>query len=386
MRFSSSLKNTENDKGATIVLVAILLVVIIGVAALAIDVGNLVATKGELQRIADGAALAGAGELGEQYQTKGCDAISVSDIANRASEVAVQNVADSKNITLNSGDIVWGCWDLEEHNFTPFGEGDCSCSPLPNAVKVTARRDSEANTPVDTFFAGVLGPDTVGLRATAIAALSGPSEASDLPIPVGISSAWFDEDKWAAEGTAFCDQPLKFYPTGTLDGCAGWHQYSSGTDSPEGCVDGWTDYVGTPANAEKLSNLLEYLALPDSDPDYCPPPGGNTGDLYAYTGGTVASAFPEMKNLFDAKKAYDPDYPEFPDGVWKVGLPVYASADCSNPHGEISTAGFTTAVITEVIEAPDKTINAIVVCDEIIPGHGGGGAFGGLGSIPGLVQ
>jgi Flp pilus assembly protein TadG len=364
MRFSSSLKNTKNDKGATIVLVAILLVVIMGIAALAIDVGNLAATKGELQKLADGAALAGAGELGYQYQTKDCDAISLSDISNIASDVAVQNVADTKNITLNSSDIVWGCWDLEEHDFTPLGEGDCSCSssPLPNAVKVTARRDSEANTPVDTFFAGVLGPETVGLRATAIAALSGPSEAAELPIPVGISKAWFDPDKWAAEGIEFCDQPLKFYPTGTLEGCAGWHVYDS-----------W------PANASKLSNLLECLALPDADPDYCPPPSGNTGDLYAYTGGTVASAFEEMKALYDAKK--DPL-----TGEWKVDIPVFESDDCSNPTGEISTAGFTTAIITEVIETPDKIINAKVVCDEIIQGHGGGGTFGSLSSIPGLVH
>jgi Flp pilus assembly protein TadG len=382
MRFLSSLKNTKNDKGATIVLVAILLVVIIGVAALAIDVGNLVATKGELQKIADGAALAGAGDLGEQYRTKGCDAISVSDIANIANDVAVQNVADTKNITLNSSDIVWGCWD-DSQTFREFGETGCSCSSSlpPNAVKVTARRDSAANTPVDTFFAGVLGPETVGLSATSVAALSGPSEASDLPIPVGISSAWFDPAKWTAEGKEFCDQPLKFYPTGTLDGCAGWHQYGSGTDSPEGCTNCWPDYVGLPANAAKLSNLLECLAGPDD----CPP-GGTTGDLYAYTGGTVASAFDEMKALFDAKKEVDPDYSEFPDGVWKVGLPVYESDDCSNPHGETSTAGFTTAIITEVLETPDKTINAIVVCDEIIQGHGGGGYFGTLGTIPGLVQ
>ncbi len=372
MKPSGHHKGTDNEKGATIVLVAILLVVIMGIAALAIDIGNLASTKGELQRLADGAALAGAGELGQLYldPTETCEAAWVNDIHTKASEVATQNVAAAKSISLQSSDVVLGCWN-SDNVFTAFGEGDCNCSssPPPNAVQVTAHRDSEANTPVDTFFAGVLGPDTVGLWADAVAALSGPSEAEGVPIPVGISKAWYDEDRWAAEGKDFCGQPIRFYPTGDLDGCAGWNVFDS-----------W------PSNAAKLADLLECLALPESDPDYCPPATLTTGDNLVYTGGTVASAFDEMKALFDAKKAYDPDYPGFPDGVWKVTVPVYDREDCSNPQNEIRTAGFTTAVITEVLETPEKTINAIVICDEIIPGHGGGGYFGSLSSIPGLVE
>lgn len=373
MRPSSHYRGTDNEKGATIVLVAILLVVIMGIAALAIDIGNLASTKGELQKLADGAALAGAKELAEHYRgSETCDTISQTAIYNRANEVATQNVADTKSINLQSSDVVLGCWDFDSLEFTAFGEGDCSCSssPPPNAVQVTARRDSEANTPVDTFFAGVLGPDTVGLKADAVAALSGPCEAEGLPIPVGISRAWYDEDRWAAEGKSFCGQPIKFYPTGDLDGCAGWNVFDS-----------W------PSNAAKLAKLLECLTLPESDPEYqaCLS-DAVVGDNLVYTGGTVASAFPEMKALFDAKKAYDPDYPAFPDGVWKVTVPVYARDDCSNPQNNIPIAGFTTAVITEVLETPEKTINAIVVCDEIIPGYGGCGYFGSLSSISGLVE
>lgn len=373
MKPSGHHKAVDNEKGATIVLVAILLVVIMGIAALAIDIGNLASTKGELQKLADGAALAGAGELGIHYRYSGtCDTIDQTAIYDSASDVATQNVAATRAMTLQSSDVVLGCWDDEDQVFTAFGEGDCNCSssPKPNAVKVTAHRDSEANTPVDTFFAGILGPDAVGLRADAVAALSGPGEALGVPIPVGISKAWYDEDRWAAEGKDYCGEPIKFYPTGDLDGCAGWNVFES-----------W------PANAAKLTELLECLALPESDPDYCPPPTLTAGDNLVYTGGTVAAAFDAMKALFDAKKAYDPDYPGFPDGVWKVTVPVYDRDDCSNPQNEIRTVGFTTAVITEVLETPEKTINAIVICDEIIPSHGGGGGpFGTLSSIPGLVE
>ncbi|GAG04726.1 unnamed protein product, partial [marine sediment metagenome] len=46
-------------RGATIVAAAVAMVVVIGFAALAVDVGNLYAAKGELQRAADAAAMAG---------------------------------------------------------------------------------------------------------------------------------------------------------------------------------------------------------------------------------------------------------------------------------------------------------------------------------------
>jgi Flp pilus assembly protein TadG len=365
MRPSILLRGSKNNKGATIVLVAIILVVILGIAALAIDIGNLASTKGELQKLGDGAALAGAGDLGVQrLNGVSCDAVSVTDIYDTANDVAQNNEADAKSISLQSGEVVLGCWDWDSLDFKPAGDPDCDCTtyPSPNAVKVTARRDSTANTPVDTFFAGVLGQETVDLNANATAALSGTCSADGLLIPVGISKAWFDPSNWVAEGKKFCDQPIKFYPTGNLAGCAGWNTFGS-----------W------PANAAKLSSLLQCLALPESDPDYCAPPEASAGDNLVYTGGNVASAFDDMKALYDAKK--DPV-----TGEWKVTVPVYDLDDCSNPSGNIPIIGFTTAIITGVYESPTHTIEAKVICDQIEGGHGGCGNFGTLGSIPGLVE
>lgn len=230
MKLLKQIRHTNNDKGATIVLVAILLVVILGIAALAIDIGNLAATKGELQKLSDAAALAAAGDLGRQYADGPCAGVSQTDIANIAKDVGLKNVADTMSITLRDEDIELGCWDYDTENFYSLGESigadTCGCADtIPNAVSVTAHRDSEANTPVDTFFAGVLGQETVGLRANAVAALSGPSEIDELPIPVGISEAWYDPDNWGGEAKGYCDQNIKFYPTGDLTGCAGWHVY-----------------------------------------------------------------------------------------------------------------------------------------------------------------
>src|SRR4029077_7173125 len=55
-----SIRHRRAERGQTIVLVAVALVSLLGMAALAIDVTTLYVARGELQRAADAAALAGA--------------------------------------------------------------------------------------------------------------------------------------------------------------------------------------------------------------------------------------------------------------------------------------------------------------------------------------
>ena len=54
------IKQTE---GATAIIIALSLFALIGVASLAIDMGQLYTVRNELQNVADAAALAGAGQL-----------------------------------------------------------------------------------------------------------------------------------------------------------------------------------------------------------------------------------------------------------------------------------------------------------------------------------
>ena len=60
MKRKPLLRRLVNQKGVTIVLVAICLVVLIGFAAIAVDLAYLYIVKGELQNAADSGALAGA--------------------------------------------------------------------------------------------------------------------------------------------------------------------------------------------------------------------------------------------------------------------------------------------------------------------------------------
>ena len=52
-----------NQKGIAAIMVALVITVLLGMAALAIDIGYRNVAQNEIQNIADAAALAGAGEL-----------------------------------------------------------------------------------------------------------------------------------------------------------------------------------------------------------------------------------------------------------------------------------------------------------------------------------
>src|SRR5262245_31900896 len=65
------LLNSRQPRGAVAGYVAISSIVIFGIAALAIDIGNLYATRAELQRCADASALAGCWELLDDRRIRG---------------------------------------------------------------------------------------------------------------------------------------------------------------------------------------------------------------------------------------------------------------------------------------------------------------------------
>ena len=352
----------HNQKGATAVVIAIVMAALIGIVALAIDVGYVAVTKNELQNIADAAALASAGELGNIYQgltydeqqVLYLDDNGVDAIKSTAKDVVGEgkNRAGGEDIIIDNGDIFINKW-----SGTSFNSDDYS---QPNAVRVTARRDSSANGPISTFFAKIFGIETLDVSADATAALSGLGSAHP-HFPVGISKYWFDvhHDDW-------CDRGIKLHPTGDIDSCAGWHTYKD-----------WKDYQAWPSNAEKLKDILDGLR--DGTFEI---PLTEFRDEFVFIGGDVASSFDEMQALFDQaeKESVDGQY------GWKVSIPVYDSEDCSNPSGNIRIVGFATALITEVIGPPDKIINATVKCDYVEIGKGIGSEYGSLGTIPTLVE
>jgi hypothetical protein len=255
-------------------------------------------------------------------------------------------------ITIDAGDIRIGKWD---ENATPRLTETLNA---PDAVSVTARRDGDANGPITTFFARVFGVDEVPLAADATAALTGQSTSGEgaLPLPVGISKKWFEKPE-------FCNQPIKFYPTGTIEGCAGWMTFTE-----------------TPASASQLRKIVDGLEAGTFQSPYTV-----AGDSqFEFIGGNVANQLCNLKDLFEQKRLEEPPYDQ-----WETSVVVYDWPDCSNPNSTILIVGFATTIITNVL-CPDRDdaqeITAIVICENLEPGRGGGGNYGTMGTIPGLVE
>ena len=355
-----------NQKGVAAIMVALVIMVLLGMAALAVDIGYRNVAQNELQNIVDAAALAGAGELSRQYLDESFVDVNDSLIVTIAGDVAKSNTAD---ITVV---VEIGTWINRETGFDP--------TPVtrPNAVKVSVWRDTvgdftDPNSQVPTFFARIWNITGLDAMADAVAALTGASEIAkgELEIPVGISEEWFcpdlDEDG-NCDPFDFCDQNIQFYPTSGTTGCAGWHVY-----------DTW------PANAATLRDdiLGGMLDPPVSEPFESPALDLNSDPppAFAFTGGNLSTTLDNMVALFQQQCVP----PGGPNCTWSTEVVVYDEPCGENPNQTVNIIGFASVQITAVIGPPPVLI-AKVECNKVTGGAGGGNYYGTWGSIPGLVE
>lgn len=171
-------RSTGRRCGAIAPLTCVLLVLILGMVAFAVDVSYMVLTAAELQNVADSAAMAGANKLGDSFvlysmptQTTANKTTlrsgAVTTATSTAQTYATYNNAGGVRMTLLSSDIECGYTD-STGAYTSYSSNNTN---YPNTVKVTARRDSSANNPLSLFFAPVLGISTMNMTATATASL-----------------------------------------------------------------------------------------------------------------------------------------------------------------------------------------------------------------------
>jgi hypothetical protein len=160
-----------------VVLTLVTLVVLIGFAALTLDVGALYNTRADLQNAADAAALAGGSALAGDAMLRvrqGSNSSSVTAeagalILERAESAGLLNYSfASSGTVIPPGDIVSGWIDLSSSTSSidpsrPFSRH--------NAVHVYVRRmQGSANGPVDFFFASIFGKSEGDVTASAVAA------------------------------------------------------------------------------------------------------------------------------------------------------------------------------------------------------------------------
>lgn len=185
----------SNRRGTVVVFTAVSMSLIIGMAALAVDLGYAYSVKAQLQRNADAAALAGAVVLTtDKMLSTLYDP--TTDVVAEVQAYGLKNLAAGVPVTIFSNDIVIGhindLRDLTE-----------AISPgvLPyNAVEVTVRRENNFNGELQLFFASIFGFNSMPLQTTARAGVedgfSGfrPPDSGTSPLlPFSISEELFKD-------------------------------------------------------------------------------------------------------------------------------------------------------------------------------------------------
>lgn len=415
-------KCVKRENGATAVIVALSMAMLIGFTSLAVDVGYMYATRNELQNVADAAALAGATRLGAIYVSLGVDnqqgdmTSYFSDIKGVASAVAKKNEAANVDIDINPEEIRIGEWDWDNSSLI-----DPAINP-PDAVQVVARRSQGWNGPVTTFFARIFSffggsHDTFEASAVATAALSGPGimDEGELFTPLGVSK---NEFTMTAQD---CGDLIDFKDT--KDSCAGWHNFfdkpGEGSKMDEKFINLIAAHPEGPmwllTNFSTWAQKNGYITEDDFKARAEVIGETSTGDDFYFTGGTVASLLPQTNSndylvwadgydetpnghtaedkepapfpaLFDFYRFRDDDGD---NSVWTSTVPVYNDGDvCDNPAGFTEIVGFARIQIKDVHPPPNANITVLIDCTQVVvEGLSGGGRYGNIkGSIPNLVQ
>lgn len=168
----------RSRRGVIVPLTAILLIVLFGLVAFAVDIGWVAVAQSDLQNAADSSALAGIDPLMDgcvqynlpnqtaQKQTSILTSAQSSACA-KAKQYAQSNSAGGVSaLTLLDADIEFGFLDAA-NKYTPCP----TYKGYPNTIRVTLRRDKQANGALGLFFGPVLGVRTTDLIVTASATI-----------------------------------------------------------------------------------------------------------------------------------------------------------------------------------------------------------------------
>src|SRR5258707_9386877 len=173
-------KRREPQKGMTIAMVALCIVVFFAMAALAIDLGILYTARTSAQHAADAAALAGAFTFTNSAAAQPA----------AAREAAIATAATNKilgtPVVVSAGNVV--------------------VDPAARRVTVTVPRTSAGGNPVDTYFARVLGHNSSDVSAKATAEAGTQGSASHCVKPIYIPNTLLSK---MAKATQACNATPK---------------------------------------------------------------------------------------------------------------------------------------------------------------------------------
>ncbi len=322
----------QEDRAATAALVALLITSLVGFTALAVDLGMLLTAKAQVQNAADSAALAAVDTMlamDAQQNTIAQPTVALESAETFSS--ANQAMGVSLNLKDPPGDdFIIGYWDPEagDFDYNRTGLGISNPDDL-TGVRVTVRRDEQANTPVSTIFAKIMGVSEVAVKATSTAFLGYPGKVPKgaMLMPIAVSRSL------ATNGDGpNCGEELSIGQT-------------SGSY--------WTSFFTWPASNP---NVDDYACGCLKSPEV------KVGDSINITNGNLSNnTFGDLQDLFNAHET---------GGQWNVILPVIEDG---YSHGSAPVVGFAAFTVTEVNKAPQKNVIGVLACGIMVPNSTTGG-------------
>jgi Flp pilus assembly protein TadG len=357
----------RRDRGNVSILVALLLPILIGFAALALDFGHAWQVRSELHNATDAAALAGVRDL--NGTVAGFAPARAS--AQRYARAHLANLT-SVDVDLNSGndpngDIVLGHWDFDARTFTAAD----AVMPVPrvNAIKVTAHRTAATGNPIQTYFMSFFGHDTLGVGAHAIAA-GGTPNAIGCAWPLVVS----DCSLYDASGNLRCNAVMTFQRAPTDN--VGFTMLQ-----PRPPVD-------TPGIECEIEQALGAACKPQGTctcSSSCPGSAIQGGEIYISNGNNLSDQMVNDINAAVQRAGGGGLFADLP--VLDSGGLSYQECGSFQFNRSQRIAGYVHVQITGATPQPNRSIRVRVDCTRDSTQTAGGQGFYGLDSTqPYLVE
>src|SRR5712692_6664806 len=246
----------KNERGVSLVMVSVGMVMLLALAGLAIDLVSLYLGRSEAQRSADAAALAGATVFVTSGCTSGGSGCSLTQTAatNEAISVGNKNLVGGVNPGIQTSDVTF--------NFSIPGDP---------RITVTVQRTAARGNPMPTFFAKIFGVSTVDVSATATAEAYNPSGTNGPPVGTSCVKPWMMPNCDYASGHTSPANPLCPGTAGYFISTGAPATIARPGPAPSGVIGLLMDIkAGDPSQAAKPSQFYPVILPPGSTPAECP--------------------------------------------------------------------------------------------------------------------
>jgi hypothetical protein len=359
----------HDHSGVATIFTMLTIAILLGFAAMVVDVGHIVVARGELQNAADAAALAGARGYFPNAPPSGTPVPPDSISARAAAENYVnKNYADTQGLTIAPGDIHTGVW----HWGNPGHFEETNVAYVHNtstilAIQVTVRKDDTSNNPVSMTLARIFGVTEVNAQATAVAINEMPLGGTQK-----CGTSLFAVPKGCADNA--CASPNKEYVVhlrNDSDDNAGWASIIGSMSAERGkCL---AQLIGT----DCAVTLKKSCTTADCDPSI------EVGGTIFTQNGVDSSIIQTLKDTLDKCTSCGK--------TLTLQVPV-VEGECNSVkwNGTKKIVGVTTFTITQVDGPPVNTITGFIDCNTYTevgpPAPPGAEFFGTVSLVPKLAQ